>query len=397
MLSPARAVRGRQGADARSDAGSDAGSLRGPSRRGAEPGPALLLPLAFQVGIVPAASLIYVGGYGGPSSRPVLVLCAVLMAATMALGISTLRGLPVPAVLAGDTALAVAANLALSATSLPSDHAVEVSWQYFAGCAALWTLARGPAVGLAVAACAMPLRLAMFATAGRVHTIGAAAVSGLGDTALVLLAVAVAAGFAALANRDAERVHTDLRRSLHDTVLQTLEAIALTLPGDADQAQRRLREVRAVAHAEAVALRRELARPAGSAPGLAEGLVGLVSELARDGLRVRLDIAEGEYGDPPARLRAALLAATREALRNILKHSGGTEALVRVGNRPGGLTVAIRDFGVGFDPAAHRPGFGLSESIAARMAEAGGRADIDARPGHGTSVTLWAPADTDEW
>jgi signal transduction histidine kinase len=373
VLSPARAVR----------------------PRGEGPLPALLLPLAFQAGVVPAASLVYVGGYGGPSSRPVLVLCAALTAATVALGIGVVRGLSTAAVLVADTALAVAGNLALSATSLPSDHAVQVSWQYFAGCVALWTLARGPAVGLVAAACGIPLRLAMFATAGRVHTAGSAAISGLGDTALLLLAVSVAAGFSVLTVHTAERVRTDLRRSLHDTVLQTLEAIALTLPGDAEQASHRLREVRAVAHAEALALRRELARPSGSAPGLVAGLVGLVSEMARDGLRVRFDVAEGEYDGLLPRRRAALLAATREALRNVLKHSGVTEALIRIDDGPGGLTVAIRDFGAGFDPAAHRPGFGLSESIVARMTEVGGSAGIDSRPGHGTSVTLWAPVEPD--
>ena len=75
-----------------------------------------------------------------------------------------------------------------------------------------------------------------------------------------------------------------------------MRAIALTLPGDADNAARRLREVRAIAHAEAVALRRELSRrsEARATPGvdqgdegLVEGLVGLGAELARDGLRMR--------------------------------------------------------------------------------------------------------------
>ena len=110
-----------------------------------------------------------------------------------------------------------------------------------------------------------------------------------------------------------------MRRSLHDTVLQTLEAIALTLPNDAENAARRLREVRAIAHAEAVALRRELSRTIGAhgpRRSVVEGLVGLGAELARDGLRMRLDAAEDVDGvmarraDRPQR-RAAVLAAAR--------------------------------------------------------------------------------------
>ena len=95
----------------------------------------------------------------------------------------------------------------------------------------------------------------------------------------------MAAGVLAVLDRDAERLRTRVRRSLHDTVLQTLEAIALTLPNDAENAARRLREVRAVAHAEAVALRRELSRrsAAPATPGVVEGLVGLGAELAREG------------------------------------------------------------------------------------------------------------------
>ncbi|GAA1982457.1 sensor histidine kinase [Catenulispora subtropica] len=365
--------------------------------RGDGAGPMLLLPLAFQVGVLPAASLVYVGGYGTGGSRPVLVLCAVLVAATAMLGLGAARGLPLRTVLAGDTVLAVAGNLALSVLSLPSDRAVEVSWQYFAGCVALWTMVRGIPGGLAAAAAGIPLRLAMFAAAGPVHTVRSAAVAALGDALVLLLAVVVAGAVLILLDQNAERLRTGIRRSLHDTVLQTLEAIALTLPNDAEQAPRRLREVRAVAHAEAVALRRQLSRPAGAPAGrdLVEGLVGLVAELARDGLRVRLDAAEVAPDALTAKRRARLLAATREALRNVLKHAGVADALIRVEEGAGGLTLTVRDLGVGFDPAAHQPGFGLSESITARIVEVGGTAGIVSRPGHGTSVTLWVPLEAD--
>jgi signal transduction histidine kinase len=363
----------------------------------------LALPLAFQIGVLPAASLVYVGDFGASGSRPVLALCVALAVATAGLGYSAMRGIPVHALLIADTALSVAGNLVLSTASLPSARALEVSWQYFAGCVALWTLARGVPGGLLAALFGIPLRLTMFAAAADGHDLGSQAVSGLGDAAVLLLAVTVSAGVLLVLDRDAERLRTGVRRSLHDTVLQTLEAIALTLPGDGEHAARRLREVRAVAHAEAMALRRELSRrhDARSTPGVVEGLVELGTELARDGLRMRLDTTEGvdvaDRGDglTPQR-RAAVLAAAREALRNVLKHSGVAEALVRVWDEPAGLTVVVRDFGTGFDPTAHRPGFGLSESITARMTEVGGTANIGSRPGNGTSVTLWVPVEADE-
>jgi signal transduction histidine kinase len=356
----------------------------------------------FQIGVLPAAALMYVGTSGGSGSGAVLTLCAVLVIATGALGFGAMHGVPTRVVALADTALAVAGNLLVISVSVPSARADEVTWQYFAGCVALWTLVRGVTAGLGAVALGIAVRVAMFADTGAVRVHGLAMVTAalLGDLAVLLIAVALSAGMLAVLDRDAERLRTRVRRSLHDTVLQTLEAIALTLPGDAENAARRLREVRAVAHAEAVALRRELSRrsAAPAMPGVVEGLVGLGTEFARDGLRMRLDVAEGVDGDDgltPAR-RAAVLAAAREALRNVLKHSGAGEALVRVWDEPDGLTVVVRDFGAGFDPAAHRPGFGLSESIAARMAEAGGTAGVGSRVGNGTSVTLWVPVESDE-
>lgn len=367
------------------------------------------LPLAFQIVVLPAAALVYVGSAGASGSGPVLALCALLVAATAALVFGMTRAVTTRTLLVADTVLAVAGNLAMSTVSAPSARAVEVSWQYFAGCVALWTLVRGVVAGLGAAVLGVAVRLAMIVGAGAVRTHGLVAVTAvfLGDVTALLLGVLISAGVLVVLHRDAERLRSGVRRSLHDTVLQTLEAIALTLPGDADNAARRLREVRAIAHAEAVALRRELSRrsEARATPGvdqgdegLVEGLVGLGAELARDGLRMRLDAAEGVDGDDgltPQR-RAAVLAAAREALRNVLKHSGVSEALVRVWDEPDGLTLVVRDFGAGFDPAAHQPGFGLSESIAARMAEVGGHAGVGSRVGSGTSVTLWVPVEGDE-
>lgn len=368
---------------------------------------AVALPLAFQIGVLPAAALLYVSSSGGSGTQAVLALCTVLMIATAALGFGVMRGMPARVMVLADTALAVAGNLLMVTVSVPSARAIEVPWQYFAGCVALWTLVRGVTAGLCAVALGIALRLAMVVGthAMRAHGVTVVVAAFLGDVAVLLIAVTLSAGMLAALDRDARRLRTQVRRSLHDTVLQTLEAIALTLPNDAENAARRLREVRAVAHAEAVALRRELSRRelsrqsvAPTTPGVVEGLVGFGAELARDGLRMRLDAAENTDGDDgltPAR-RAAVLAAAREALRNVLKHSGVSEALVRVWDEPDGLTVVVRDFGVGFDPAAHRAGFGLSESIAARMAEVGGTAEVGSLVGSGTSVTLWVPVEGDE-
>jgi signal transduction histidine kinase len=123
---------------------------------------------------------------------------------------------------------------------------------------------------------------------------------------------------------------------------------------------------------------------------LAADLAAVVADLARDGLGVELLLAEFDDTLPAAR-RAALSGATREALRNILKHGGTTRAVLRVEQRGRGIAVVARDHGRGFDPAGCAKGFGIRESIMARMAAVGGHAEVASAPGHGTRVMLWVP------
>jgi len=54
--------------------------------------------------------------------------------------------------------------------------------------------------------------------------------------------------------------------------------------------------------------------------------------------------------------------------------------------------VITRDHGAGFSAADHPAGFGISESITARLAEVGGTSLVESGlAGGGTRVTLWVP------
>lgn len=180
--------------------------------------------------------------------------------------------------------------------------------------------------------------------------------------------------------RAVERARAD--RRLHDTALPALDAIALLAgPG----------EVRRLAREYAAELRRDLERPERrKSVSLNEDLAGVAAELRRHGLSVRLDI-HADLELSPER-REALRDAAAEALRNTVRHSGVREADLTVEPRHGGVAVIAADAGVGFDMASHQPGFGISESIVARMAEVGGSAILESHPGTGTRVTLWVPA-----
>jgi signal transduction histidine kinase len=178
-------------------------------------------------------------------------------------------------------------------------------------------------------------------------------------------------------------------REVHDTVLQTLEAIALHASTPDVHSCPELRAVRDVARHQAADLRAVLEGPSTD--------TDLWSELARlcdrftPELTVTLDV-------PPS-VRAlhfspgvvtVLVGAVRECLTNVAKHAGTRRASVTVDVTKRSTRVIVRDQGCGFAEWAV-PGFGLAHSVHRRLAEAGGSATVESVPGHGTMVTLAIP------
>jgi signal transduction histidine kinase len=203
---------------------------------------------------------------------------------------------------------------------------------------------------------------------------------------MVVGAAAVAYLFGVRRGRSGERV--EFKRYIHDTVLQVLEAMAMRTPSDSVDAEKKLAELRNIARAQAATLRRGLDEPVDGR--LVEDLTTLATDMAREGLRARVVSADIDDALSDAR-RKAVRDATREALRNTLKHGGTKQVTVRVEERDGGIAVITRDHGVGFDMAGQPRGFGINESIIARLGQVGGHADIVSRPGGGTRVTVWVP------
>ena len=91
----------------------------------------------------------------------------------------------------------------------------------------------------------------------------------------------------------------------------------------------------------------------------------------------------------------------QEAINNVLKHSGATEAAVVIKKRTtnaltSSVSISIRDNGRGFDVAAMSAsqsndlGYGLS-GIADRVRILGGHTAIDSRPGGGASLNIEIP------
>lgn len=179
-----------------------------------------------------------------------------------------------------------------------------------------------------------------------------------------------------------ERHHQN--RLLHDSVLQTMEALAGGWVA-ADE------ELRTRALREAQQLRQAISE---SEPVATQQLPAALEQLACDyaARGVTVELVTAEYGTSPTASRTdALLAAAREALTNIAKHAGVRRAVVRLATVGQRVELSVRDHGRGFDPSVVKAGFGCEQSIRARIEEVGGTVEIWSEPGRGTRVRVWVP------
>ncbi|HYX44086.1 MAG TPA: ATP-binding protein [Acidimicrobiales bacterium] len=303
--------------------------------------------------------------------------------------------------------LAVGAALVLGdGWAYGSDHAFSTSQSL----GSVWPLAGilgtavaiGPLAGVAAGVTLGLARVgATLANGAEVDTGGK--VLSLTNTVVFYALGGAATGYVAGLLRRAEsqisaaRAREEVARTLHDGVLQTLAVVErrATDPGLARLAREQERELRE--YLFGVAARSGEDRQAGATVGPGGGDLGAALRAAAArfedsfGGRVQVLVAEDLPPLPPERV-AALAGAAGEALMNAGKH--GRAARVTVFVEPaedGGVFCSVKDDGRGFDPVTTPPRQGLSRSIRERMQEAGGRADVNSRPGAGTEVCLWLP------
>lgn len=205
----------------------------------------------------------------------------------------------------------------------------------------------------------------------------------------VLFAIAGAAAGAAMdLVRRAElaiaeaRARDEVARTLHDGVLQTLAVVQRRSTDD---------ELVVLAREQELELRAYLAGDRPQAEEIGAALRRTAARIEqRDGLRVEVLFVGDDHPAVAPAVVEAVSGAVGEALTNAHKHGGATRATVFV-DIDEELFCSVKDDGTGFDAAAVAPGAGISQSIQARIAEVGGTAEVDARPGCGVEVRLHAP------
>ncbi|MGN6757254.1 MAG: histidine kinase [Thermomicrobiales bacterium] len=188
-----------------------------------------------------------------------------------------------------------------------------------------------------------------------------------------------------------------LAREIHDTLAQSLTAIALHLEGGLHQLERspteareRLERALATCRASLEEARRSVLNlrtvPLAERP-LPAALAALGRAFTSEtGIRVRMRVADGDCTGLPLRTEGELYRIAQEALANVRRHAKASEVIVTLQADARGVRLTVRDDGVGFTPGAARDGrYGLL-GMRERAALLGGRLRIESRPGQGTTI-----------
>jgi PAS domain S-box-containing protein len=200
------------------------------------------------------------------------------------------------------------------------------------------------------------------------------------------------------------RAHEDeralLARELHDDVTQRLAVLAIDVgraeldaPGGAQAEVMRSVRAELVRLSEDIhSLAYQLHPSVLEELGLVEALRAECERRARQGrLAVSMDLDSlPTIAGKEAQL--CLFRIAQEALNNVARHSGTFAASVTLRWAEGGLLLAIRDDGVGFDPVSAREGHSLGlASMRERVNLVNGTLDIETAPGRGTTLIAWVP------
>jgi len=189
---------------------------------------------------------------------------------------------------------------------------------------------------------------------------------------------------------------------LHDGPIQQLAGLAMSLAATADSvaptdpAAAPLREAAAAARRSVRELRSALMGiypPNVRRAGLGTALEDLSDPLTELGIRIEMDVPPDL--DLPPDVEALLFRASREALRNVERHSRAERVRVRVRSENGVALLEVEDDGIGFSPDRGGParadghiGLPLLRDLAG---DTGGTLVVDSAEGRGTKIRMEVP------
>ncbi|MFZ4538931.1 PAS domain-containing protein [Propionivibrio sp.] len=192
-----------------------------------------------------------------------------------------------------------------------------------------------------------------------------------------------------------------LARELHDDVTQRLAVLAIevgrielsTLGATQAEAMQAVREGLTRLSEDVHSLAYQLHPSVLEELGLAEALRAECERRLRQGwldLSANIEPLTTVVGKDAA---LCLFRLAQEALNNVARHAGTCAASVTLREMDGGLLLAVRDDGIGFDPEHPRARMQLGlVGMRERVLLAHGTLDIESAPSRGTTIVAWVPA-----
>jgi PAS domain S-box-containing protein len=188
---------------------------------------------------------------------------------------------------------------------------------------------------------------------------------------------------------------------LHDDSIQVMTAVALRLKSFRRRAALHsdvavhLDDLEGVVGQAIVRLRSllfELRPIALDREGLAAALRQYLDSIDLEGITISLECRLRT--EPPPETRALLYRLAQEALTNARKHARAQKIEVRLEERGNGVTLRVRDDGIGFSLESQpgQPGHLGLVAMRERAEVLGGWCRIESAPGAGTTVEVWVPA-----
>lgn len=177
----------------------------------------------------------------------------------------------------------------------------------------------------------------------------------------------------------------ELTRLLHETVLNTLNAIVRGVPDTPDARARSAERCRQ--SLDVLRSLRDVALAGEPEPSLRRAVDAEVTDLTAMGVAVAVDV-DGPQQVPIA-VRNAFTAVAREALINVARHARATDVRLTARADADAWVLEIQDDGVGFEvPDAGRLGFDVMRSSVENV---GGVLSIDSARDSGTLVQARVP------
>lgn len=192
--------------------------------------------------------------------------------------------------------------------------------------------------------------------------------------------------------------------ALHDGLTQSVTGTLLELEGLAGRIERDPAEAIAMVEGCKTEIRQSLAElreilfdlsTDSESSGADESLSSYVDDVVKRWRLPARVAVEGDLSTVPAKVLSVAYVVIREALTNAAKHSAASSVTVRLWAREDDLTVIVGDSGRGFtrrhEQAAREAKHVGLDMLKRRVAEIGGKLQVESGPGKGTRVIAELP------